>query len=109
MKILNDLLDSLSIDAPVRTVLVGVHWTVVCSRFCGMASTSTSDKPHTHDSVNDVGWLHLKSARALAEFARSDNLLEASIGIAAINSLLVMDENRSIEVNAVDLLVEHSK
>ena len=86
MSILDDLLASLpDDDAPVRNVLVGVHWTVVCGRHCGMASTITGEKPHGHEQVQDVGRLHLRSARKLAEYARSDNLLEASIGVAAIS------------------------
>ena len=109
MNILNDLLDSLDMGAPIRTVLVGVHWTVVCSRFCGLASTFTGDKPHGHDPARSVGHLHEKSARELAEYARSDNLLEASIGVAAINSLLAVDESGAAEVNAVDVLIEHGR
>ncbi|MFH1908738.1 MAG: DUF364 domain-containing protein [Chloroflexota bacterium] len=109
MNILDDLLDSLDMDAPVRTVLVGAHWTAVCSRFCGLASTFTGDKPHGHAPVRDVGRLHEKSARELAEYARSDNLLEASIGVAAINSLLDVDESRAVEVNAVKVLIEHGR
>jgi uncharacterized protein (DUF4213/DUF364 family) len=107
MNILNDLLDSLDMHAPVRTVLVGAHWTAVCSRFCGLASTFTGDKPHSHDPARGVGHLHEKSARELAEYARSDNLLEASIGVATINSLLVPDESRAVEVNAVEVLIEN--
>jgi len=109
MNILDDLLDSLDMDAPVRTVLVGAHWTAVCSRFCGLASTFTGDKPHGHAPVRDVGRLHEKSARELAEYARSDNLLEASIGLAAINSLLDVDESRAVEINAVEVLIEHGR
>jgi uncharacterized protein (DUF4213/DUF364 family) len=109
MNILNDLLDSLNMDASIRTVLVGVHWTVVCSRVCGLASTFVGDKPHGHDPVRSVGHLHGKSARELAEYAHSDNLLEASIGLAAINSLLVVDESGAAEVNAVDVLIEHGR
>ena len=67
MSILDDLLPTLP-DTPVRTVLVGAHWTVVCSRGCGLASTITGDKPHGHAAVRDVGRLHLKSARELAEY-----------------------------------------
>jgi uncharacterized protein len=107
--ILNALLASLTEDAPVRSVLVGAHWTVVCSRGCGMASTITGDKPHGHDRVKDVGRLHMKSARELAEYARSDNLLEASIGVAALNSLLTMDESRAVVANAVDVLIDHGR
>lgn len=109
MNLLNNLLVSLDIDAPVRTVLVGVHWTVVCSRFCGMASTFTGNKPHGHETVKDVGRLHEKSARELVEYVRSENLLEASIGLAAINSLLAMDESRAVEVNAVEVLIEQGR
>ncbi len=107
MNILDDLLDSLNMDAPICTVLVGVHWTVVCSRHCGMATTLMDNHVHGHSQVRDVGRLHGKSARELAEYARSDNLLEASIGVAAINSLLDVDENQSIEINAVEVLIEN--
>ena len=106
MGILDDLLATLPDDAAVRSILVGVHWTVVCSRGCGLASTVTGDKPHGHAQVRDVGRLHLKSARELAEYARSGNPLEASIGLAAINSLLAVDERNAVEVNAADVLAE---
>jgi uncharacterized protein (DUF4213/DUF364 family) len=105
MNLLNNLLASLPEDNPVRSVLVGVHWTVVCSRYCGLASTFVGEKPHGHEKVRDVGLLHQKSARELAEFARSDNLLEASIGVAALNSLLDVDESDAVEVNAAAVLV----
>ena len=42
-------------------------------------------------------------------YALSDNLLEASIGVAAINSLLDVDENQAVEINAVDVLIEHGR
>jgi uncharacterized protein (DUF4213/DUF364 family) len=106
MTLLNDLLATIPQDAAVRTVLVGAHWTVVCSRHCGMASTILGDKPHGHEKVRQVGQLHQKSARDLAEFARSDIPLEASIGVAAINSLIEMDERQAVQVNAGDVLVE---
>jgi uncharacterized protein (DUF4213/DUF364 family) len=104
MTILDSLLGGLSSDAPVRTVLVGVHWTAVCSRHCGLASTLVEEKPHTHIQVRDVGRLHRKSARELAEYARSGNLLEASIGVAAINSLLTVHEEAAVEINAAEVI-----
>ncbi len=109
VNILDDLLNGLDIDAPVRSILVGVHWTVVCSRHCGMAATLMDNHVHGHSQVRDVGRLHTKSAGELAEYARSDNPLEASIGIAAINSLLEVDERQAVEINAVDVLIEHSQ
>jgi uncharacterized protein len=110
MNLLDALLASLpDEDVPVRTVLVGAHWTVVCSRYCGLASTITGDKPHGHEKVKDVGRLHLKNARELAEYAHSDNSLEASIGVATINSLLEVDHHKAVEVNAAEVLAERGR
>jgi hypothetical protein len=53
-----------------------------------------------------VGRLHLKSARELSDYALSDNPLEASIGVAAINSLLDVAEDQAVEINAAAVLAE---
>jgi uncharacterized protein (DUF4213/DUF364 family) len=109
MNLLNDLIASIREDAPLRSILVGAHWTVVGSRSCGMASTILGNKPHGHERVRDVGRLQERSALELAEFARSDNLLEASIGVAALNSLLEVNAADAVEVNAGEVLVQHGK
>jgi len=107
MSLVDDLLAALPDDAPIRSVLVGAHWTVVCSRHCGLASTVLANAPHAHSKVREVGRLHLKTARQLAEFARSDNPLEASLGLAAVNSLLEVDDRSAVEINAANVLAEH--
>jgi uncharacterized protein (DUF4213/DUF364 family) len=107
--IVEGLLKGLTKDAPVRSILVGVHWTAVCSQNCGLAATLNSALPHAEAKVRDVGFLHLKSARELAEYARSENLLEASLGVAAINSLLEVDEGQAVQINAVDVLAEYGQ
>jgi uncharacterized protein (DUF4213/DUF364 family) len=109
MSILSDLLVTLGRDVPVRSVLVGAHWTAVCSRRCGLASTLTGEKPHGHERVREVGRLHLKTALQLAELARSENLLEASIGVAAINSLVRAEDKHFTESNARDILMERGR
>ena len=109
MNILDDLLLTLGPDVPVRSVMVGAHWTAVCSRCCGLASTLTGEKPHGHERVREVGRLHLKTALELAEMTRSDNLLEASIGVAAINSLIEVEREHVLEINAMDVLAERGR
>jgi uncharacterized protein (DUF4213/DUF364 family) len=104
MKILDDLIAGIPNDIPVRSVLVGAHWTVVCTRYCGMATSLMSSQPHGEAQVRDVGYLHEKSARELAQLAYSENMIEASIGIAAINSTLMMDESAAREMNASEAL-----
>jgi hypothetical protein len=109
MTILDDLLESLTQDARVRSVLVGSHWTIVCSRGCGMAATMRAEHPHGHNAVRDAGRLHEKSALELAAYARSEQPLEVSIGVAAINSLIQVDPGRTVQINAVDVLAEQGK
>jgi hypothetical protein len=109
MKLLPILLSQLPQEpVPVRKVVIGVHWTLVSSKFCGLSSTLLGEGPHGHSRIRDVGKLHQKSAQELAQWALSDNLLEASIGIAAINSLLEVDETRLQELNAAELIARRS-
>jgi len=105
--VIDDLIESLpDKPVPVRSVLVGAHWTAVCSTNCGLATTITGGKPHDHTTVVwDVGHLHKKSAQELAEYAHSKNFLEASIGVAAINSLLEVNEQNAVEMNAAEVLM----
>jgi len=106
MKILNALLDAMPVGAvPVRHVMVGAHWTAVCSLACGLASTTFGDAEQGTNKVSDAGSLHTRSAQELASLVLSPNLLEASIGMAAINSLLQVDASQMAEVNASEVLV----
>ena len=106
--ILDDLISCLpDTPVPVRSVLAGVHWTAVCSTTCGLATTVTGGGCHNHESVvRNVGHLHEKSAQELAALALSDNTIEASIGVAAINSLLVPDEHNAVALNASEVLMK---
>jgi len=104
MNILDSLTTNLPDDAPIRSVLIGQHWVVVCSRGCGMASALSNSCSHEHPAIRDAGKLHLKSAHELIQYAYSDNLLEASLGLAAINSLLEVDTSQAVEINASEVL-----
>ena len=110
VKILEELMGSLAADAPAREVRVGRFWTAVWSRECGLAST-TGPGQHAHGAsfVQGAGGLAGKSTLDLARLAYSDSPLEAAIGLAAINSLLEVDESRCVERNAGDLLIERGR
>ena len=110
MEILKNLLQSLPREpVPLRKVIVGVHWTLVASRYCGLSSTILPGGPHGESRVRDVGALHLKSAQELAGWVLSENTLEAGLGMAAINSLLELDEARLAEVNAAEVIARESE
>jgi len=109
MKILDDVIDSLPHgETKVREIHVCAHWTAVLSRHCGLASTF-KEEVHPHKGVRDVGHLTEKSAFELVLYSRAENLLEASIGMATINSLIDIDESRCVEANAYEILVEKGR
>jgi len=56
--------------------------------------------------VRQAGHLLERSALELAEYAKSERPLEASIGLAAINALLEVDESRCVELNAEQVILE---
>jgi uncharacterized protein (DUF4213/DUF364 family) len=110
MKILRGILDSLKDDLPVQEVRRGLFWTAVVSRRCGLASTMMREL--CPDENNDNGNFHLFSKMTAIELARlslSADIFEASLGLAAINSLIETDLSAAREVNAGDILVERGK
>jgi uncharacterized protein (DUF4213/DUF364 family) len=109
MPIINEIIAQLPSDPiPVRKIVIGVHWTLVCSKYAGLASTLVNCGPHGHSHMRDVGSLLRKSAQDLIEWVNSDNLLEASVGIAALNSLIQVDETNLVNVNAAEVIAKHS-
>jgi uncharacterized protein (DUF4213/DUF364 family) len=107
MKILDDLLSNLDVDAPVRDIRQGVFHTGVWSRHCGLAATLPRDALRQRAPlVGEPGYLLDKSARELCRLAYSESLLEAAMGMATLNSLLDVDEKAAVERNAGDLILE---
>jgi uncharacterized protein (DUF4213/DUF364 family) len=106
--ILDNLISSLGGDRLVREVHTCAFWTAVLSKHCGLASTFR--KPHPeHRPVRNAGNLTQLSALELAQYAESDNVLEASIGLAAINSLIDIDEAKCVGENAFDVLARKGR
>jgi len=107
LKILDELIAALDVEVPVRDVRQGVFHTAVVSRQCGLAATVPRDALKQQPAVvREAGTLLSKSVRDLVKMAYSEQILEAAIGMAAINSLIVVDESSCIELNAADLILE---
>ncbi len=107
MKILEDLLLTLNPEARVKDIRQGVFHTGVLTRNCGLAATLPRDALRQDPaSVKEPGSLLQKSAWELAQMAYSENILEAAIGMATINSLLEVDEQHCSELTAGALIAE---
>ncbi len=106
-KILDDLLSALNFEADVRDICQGPFQTAVVTRHGGLASTPRGHgHPQDAAPVEGMGTLMGKGALEIAQMAYSSSLLEAAIGMAAINSLLEVDEGCCVALNAGDLLAE---
>lgn len=110
MTIIDALLAKLGTNAPVRQVLVGTFWTAVVldtdPPHCGLASTLRGETHHEGPPIPQAGRVLEYSGQELAEWLRSSSTLEASIGMAAFNALLEVDEVACTEINAEEVTVE---
>jgi uncharacterized protein (DUF4213/DUF364 family) len=107
MNILDDIVSTLNTEPRVRDIRQGLFHTGVLTDRCGLAATLPRDAlRQDHPSVREPGDLLQKSTSDLVRMAYSDIITEAAIGMAAINSLLEVDENRCLNLNAGDLITE---
>jgi len=105
VNIIDELLSTLDYEASVGDIRLGPFQTAVLTRHCGLASTPHDSGPHHNRTpVVEAGLLVEKDARVLAQMANSESPFEAAIGMAAINSLIEIDDTRCAEINAGDLL-----
>jgi uncharacterized protein len=107
--VIGDLLNAVPADHEVSDLRVGAFFTAVVSRGCGLASTMRGRCcDREGPSVHNAGSLLASGAKALAQLARSGSEMEAAIGMAALNSLLEVEESRLADVNASEVLFEQA-
>ncbi|MBP1357715.1 MAG: hypothetical protein JZD40_04420 [Sulfolobus sp.] len=92
----------------ISEVRVGINWTCVLSKFCGVSATNAHcGEPEEVNEVRDSGYLHEKTVDELAEYLNSWSPVESAIGLATINS--VLEPKGKENVNALDLVKELGK
>lgn len=96
-------------DTTLQDVRIGLHWTAVVSQRVGLAATLPDDTCCVADELRNGGHLHEMTAFALAEYLRSPRPLEASVGMAALNSFLPVNSTASVELNARDLMLARGR
>jgi hypothetical protein len=102
--ILEEILKSINYNYPLKEVKIGLHWTAVVSKYCGLASTMIKECCSDDEIIVDD-----KTIEEIAQWALSENITKASVGLAAINSLIDVDKSKCKEINASDIIIEKGK
>ena len=106
MEILKSIVDSIHGNSPVTEVMRGLHWTAVVSRRCGLASAMPHGVCHNEKEDAGTGSLTDMTALELAGRCFSDEASEASLGFAAINSLLEINTGKCSGSEGLQLIGE---
>ena len=102
MQIIKDLIDSVDSDGIyAETVMIGLHWTALQSRFVGMSHTYKTNRKIELEGSGDFMGMSLNE---LMGKAYSWEPLDASLGIAAINSLIEANGRKG---NVNEYILEH--
>ncbi|OPY74547.1 MAG: hypothetical protein A4E64_02206 [Syntrophorhabdus sp. PtaU1.Bin058] len=109
MEILESILESIGEDAPVEEVRRGIHWTAVVSRRCGLASTMAHGGCNHEEGGGMEGSLTEMTALGLARYCLRGDTAKASLGLAAINSLLDVDPDRYADIDGLQIVKEMGK
>lgn len=109
MEILQQLLESLKIDLPITGGVVGSHLVAVASQRLGLAAHLHSQgQSDVVVSEQGVGTLIGRRARDLAHWLLEDHWVRAGIGMAALNSVLEIDYQALLEVNAKQIIADRA-
>ena len=87
-----------------KDVRIGLSWAAVFGKYCGLAKTYGSPAQRTA-CVKNTDRFRGKDTAEIAEYAQSWDLAEASIGCAAIQSM-VKPRLDGIEINASNIILK---
>ncbi len=100
-EVLQNILSSMDMDYEVSDIRTCVYWTAVTSLRCGLASSmAASIVASEGHQVENAGHLLPVGAKKLARLSLSSQILEASIGVAAINSMIPVNGFPFVDLNA---------
>ena len=107
MQILKELINTVP-EHRVDEISIGVFSTLVkAGKYEGVASTLKGDRPHSR--IRGSGDLEQLNLKELSQYALSDNVLEASLGMAAINSYWAVENENYKQVNAKKIILQQGQ
>jgi len=113
MALIQHIVDSIHDDAPVRDVRICIHASIVESLRVGLCGHTQADQAYDvikrQDVVANHGKLREFSAKDLSRYALSKLPIEASVGIAAINSILDVDWTKVHPESETEVVIDKSR
>lgn len=109
MKILKEIISDLEKGVKVSAIRKGSLWTGVVSRRCGLSSALNGRNCGKYGHENFADKYSDMSADKLASLSLSDDIAEASLGMAAINSVIDIDIESCEEFNSKDFIIKSGK
>ena len=108
MKVLQQLLGSLTTDRQVTAGTVGPHLIAIASMRLGLAANLHSPGCHGITLPTELGTLLGRSALELTHQLLHEDQLQAGIGMAALNSLLDVGREPLVEINAKQIVADRA-
>jgi len=103
--VLEAVLDSIKGDFSIKRIVSGLRFNAVLSRNCGIAASLHRDTPHLSAKFEFKSC----STMELAKLSCSSDIEKASLGVAALNSLIKVDEARCSQDNASEIIKKHGR
>lgn len=106
MEFLKSIISSIEGDAPVSEVRRGLHWTAVVSRRCGLASTIAHGGCSHGAGGGMEGSFTKMTALEIARLCLDNDPAKATLGLAAINSLINADHDKHKGMDGLNIIKE---
>jgi len=111
--VLSDIINSLDNDSAVRDVRICLRATLVASKGLGVSYNfpleARCEASSPSARIKNSGYLIAMPAIELAKYALSNSLLEASVGVAAINSIVSANIENASEENGTNIIMSIAK
>ena len=98
-----------AVNMPVQRLCIGLHWTAVTGLKTGFAATQADAPCCRSKDIDWVGKLHDHTLFDLLGLLNSEHPLEVSVGMAALNALIKVDDQNITEFNTRDVILQRSQ